>query len=463
MRPFFRIGAAALFLAALFVLSAPAGEPVEAGALPLRPGERVPPPRQRALRDVESIPGQLLACPVCGREVSVPLADLLVRRPPGLAEDEPAPKWRMLWASRDADLAPYPPEGFLAYEADIVLCPNCGYANTVDEFPLPVPPDAARWVRASLTPELRAAERALVGRRSEVMTDEELIVFFNRQELLPDTLRTEHWRTYLAAVRAPALRRAEAAWRAAWAARREAASPPRSALLAERAAAFLESLEKIRRSRPGLPGEIDAVRERLRRLRQGKTGLPDADNMAGRVLLAGQYARLGFLNDAEAIYENLFSELRERFLRHEQDPLWPATTQGAPVGQRLNELEALRSDGEKEIFVKAELVRRERALLREAADRVRDALRAGDLDGRREDALFYAYLVGEFLRRAGDLPLAAEWFENLRNLAEPGSPLSRAAEMQLRYVGEEAGDRVNLLSALGKDAELFAKLREISR
>ncbi len=461
MRPFLRHCALLLLLA--FPSAAPAGEAQDAGALPLRPGERVPPPRQRTLREVETVPEATLACPVCGTRVTVPRADLLMRRPHDLPEDAPAPEWRMHWTTRDADLAPYPPPDVLAYDADIVLCPNCGYADRADEFSLPVPPGAAQWIRASLTPELRAAERALVGRRSDVMTDEEVAAFFNRQELLPDTVRTEHYRTYLAAVHAPALRQAEASWRAAWAARRTVAALPESALLAERAVAFREAARKIRRTRAGLPGEIDAIRSHMARLRQGKTGLPDADNMAGRLLLAGDYVRLGFLAEAEAIYETLFAELRERYLRHEQDPLWPATTPKAPVSQRLNELEALRADAEREVFVRAELIRRERALLLAAANHIRDALRAGDLDASPEDALFYAYLTGEFLRRAGDLPLAAEWFKNLLNLAEEGAPLSRAASMQLRYVGEEAGDRVNLLSALGKDGELFAKLRDICR
>ncbi len=36
-----------------------------------------------------------------------------------------------------------------------------------------------------------------------------------------------------------------------------------------------------------------------------------------------------------------------------------------------------------------------------------------------------------------------------------------AAESQLRFVGEEAGDKVNLLSAFGQDGELFDRLRRI--
>lgn len=453
---------AALVLALALLVPGHSGA-LEAGVFSLRPGERGPRPRQRTLAEVEKIPEKILACPVCGTDVAAPVADLMVRRPPSLGENDPTPKWRMFANDYDADLCPYPEKGFLSWQADIVLCPDCGYANAFDAFPLPVPAEAAAWVEANLKPELRTAQRALVGKRADAMTEEELIAFFNRQDVLPDAIRTEHYRTYLAAVHAPALEQAEAAWLAAWAARRETVAAPKSELFAKRAAAFAVAMEKIRRNRPGLPGDIDAVRSHTRRLRQGKTGLPDADNMTGRVILAGFYVRLGFLDDAEQIYENLFVELRERFLRNDQDPLWAATSTRAPVSQRLNELELLRADAEKEIFIKAELVRRERGLLFAAADRIRDAFRNGDLDGKKDEALFHAYLVGEFLRRGGDLPLASEWFKNLLNIAGAETPLAQAATTQLRFVGEEAGDKVNLLSALGKDGELFAKLREICR
>ncbi len=463
MRPFFPSAAAPVLATALLFAAATAAA-LDAGLPPPRPHTSVQQPRQRTLTEVEAVPERMLACPVCGTEVRAPDADLMVRRPANLSENAPAPKWEMHAADRDADRAPYPTPQFLSYQADIVLCPDCGYANAFDAFARPVSPEAAQWVRASLTPELRAAERALVGSRAATMTDEELVAFFNHQELLPDTLRTEHYRTWLAAVHAPPARQAQAAMLAAWAARRDVAAAPKAALFAGRAAALAEELRGAQRARPGLPGDIDAVLARLRRLRQrSKNTLPGAEDMTLRVLLAGLYVRLGFPGEAEVIYENLFTELRERFLRHEQDPIWPATTPRASVAARLNELELLRADAEKEMFVKAELVRRERALLLAAADHLRDAFRQGAFDGDRDEALFQAYLTGEFLRRAGDLPLAAEWFNNLLALVPEGTELAKAAKNQLEYVGEVAGDKVNLLSALGKDGGLFAKLRDIAR
>ncbi|MCC8191155.1 MAG: hypothetical protein LIP77_11070, partial [Planctomycetes bacterium] len=78
-----------------------------------------------------------------------------------------------------------------------------------------------------------------------------------------------------------------------------------------------------------------------------------------------------------------------------------------------------------------------------------------------EEALFYAYLTGEFLRRAGNLPLASEWFRVVLDLAEDDSAVATAARRQAAVVREEAGSGVNLLAAFGGDSALFDRVRRI--
>lgn len=470
MTVFRRVFAWIFFVLAVAAAPACGGEaspsPSSSFSFPLRPGEAPPFPGQRGLDEVHELPTTALSCPVCGFSVPVPLVDKLMRKLPGDPEAEPVfPRWRMHAAMRDSDRCPYPGQNKIAYQADVVVCPSCGYAREADIFANPVPPEAAAWTLANLRPAIREAENAVVGARRHDMNEDELVRWFAAdQERIPDTVRTEHWRIYLTAIRAPAAERARANRLAAWASRREAAAPPRGQAMARHAAGLAAELAEAEpgRAEQGLHGDIIALRDMLERMRRrNKEALPGMDDMAGRLMLAGMWDRMGFLDEAEKILVALHAEARERFLRLEQDPLWPATARNGSHTARLNELETIRADAEADILVRLEMVRREREQLLAAAGCLREAFGAGAFDASPDEARFEAYMTGELLRRAGNLPLAAEWFKNLIALSEPGSPLARLAARQLEYVGEEAGDRVNLLSALGQDGELLTRLRRI--
>ncbi|MCC8165261.1 MAG: hypothetical protein LIQ31_03705 [Planctomycetes bacterium] len=215
---------------------------IEVGALPLLPGERYSEPRQGGLDEVMEIPTIDLACPTCGHGLSVPAVDTLMRRPP--YSDEPAPKWRMHALYRDSDLCPYPQPGKIAYQADIVVCPLCGFTERLDLFATPVPAEATLWVNRNVTPEFQATLRHLLGQRATEMTDAEILAFFSAQDVIPDTLRTELYRAYLAATHAPGLDRARAALQAAWATRRVVVSRPDGAFLRKHTAAVTTELGK---------------------------------------------------------------------------------------------------------------------------------------------------------------------------------------------------------------------------
>ncbi|MCL2001704.1 MAG: hypothetical protein FWG74_09730, partial [Planctomycetes bacterium] len=153
--------------------------------------------------------------------------------------------------------------------------------------------------------------------------------------------------------------------------------------------------------------------------------------------------------------------LRERFLHPDQDPLWGSTTIRASRSYRVNELDAIRREAEAEVTSKIHLVAWEREILQKAAELIREALIEGECDFDPDQAMFHSYLAAEFIRRAGDLPLAAEWFRNLDALLAEQSPLGQAARKQLEDLASQAGDQVNLLSALGRDGDVFEKLRKI--
>lgn len=413
--------------------------------------------RQRRLDEIQELPKKTVPCPVCDFGVEVPLADKLMLKTPPPAETA----WRMEAAYRDTDFCPYPAPGKVSWQADVVICPNCGYAAEAKSFGQEVSDEAAEWVLANLQPALREAQAGLLGWRRGEMTDEEVAVFFNSQSEIPDVLRLEHWLTCLDGGHAPPLERAKGCWRSAWAFRRQLAANPRSEIFARHAVELQNELKTANAAGDDLHSEITALRALLRKKRQGQSGLPGAVDMTGRLLLAGLWDRHGFLGEAEKLLQGLYHECRERFLRHEQDPLWGETSQRASKTHRLNELELMRTDAEREVFMRLEMVRGEQSRLTAASELIRKAVRNGELDGKPKEALFYSYLTGEFLRRAGNLPLASEWLKNLVSLAGEETPVGKLATRQLNCVGEEAGDKVNLLSAFGQDGDLFARLRGI--
>lgn len=433
---------------------------MEAGSLALRPGEPQPPPGQRGLDQIEAMPTRDLPCPVCSFVVSAPEVDKLLRPAPGAGGT--TARWRMHAAARDADLCPHPGPGKVAYQADLVVCPSCGFTEHVDRFANAVPEETRTWVLENLRPNLRELQRTLLGRSAGELDEAQTAEFFNRQDEIPDLLRHEHYRVYaLAKPRLPKLAKAEATWLAAFAARRQLCAAPDGEFLARRRRAVDEALAKVKRQSPGLAGEITAVTHLLGKNRSGKDRLEFADRLAARLLLAGLKLRHGEGGAAERDLAALADLCRERFARSEQDPLWPAVAPKAKHSYRQNELETIRRELEREIRGRLELLRSHQEHLRNAVQLLESAISEGECDGKPEEALFYAYLIGEFTRRGGDLPLAAEWFKIVGDLSPPDSPLRQASGLQLAVTREQAGDSVNLLAAVGRDSDLFVKLREI--
>lgn len=431
---------------------------LDVGMLPLNPDEAWPQLGQRGLEQIESIPTRIVPCPVCGYEVEMLDADKLMRRPVGGGEPPP---WTMHTESRDADLCPHPGKGRISVQADITVCPSCGFAGKAADYRTGVPAVVATWVRDTLRPNIRQVQAALLGARAKNMSERQIVDFFNRQRDIPDTVRTEHYRVYLQAVNAPALARAEGAWLAAWAARREHSGKPRGAFLAQHDGDISDALQKERDRRPERDEEQSLV-FLLGRTSSGNDRLPHyGDILAARLRLAGRQARKGLFQTAERTLREMAGAAAQRFLRADQDPFWPHTSSRASRTARLAELETIRRNVEAEIVSRLDLMQEERAHLAQATECLRQAVLGGELDDDPKRALFHAYLMGEFLRRSGDFPLASEWLKNLIPLAEPNTPIRQAAENQLQILTEQAGKSINLLAALGQDGEVFAKLRAI--
>ncbi len=311
---------------------------------------------------------------------------------------------------------------------------------------------------------MRAFQMRLLGQRGGEMKDDEIATFYNAQIEIPDLIRMEHYRIVQAAKNAPALTRAEAAWRAAWSCRKEFAAAPRGDFLATRVGNVEFKLEKATKAPAGVKERIAALRDLLtKRDKAGYQLLNAPERYVGALLLAGLLNRQGRSQEAESVLSRTFVAARERYSKEEQDPLWSSTSgKGIPRSARPQLLENARTEIEQEISARLSLLASEREYLYEALLFVEEALLAGAIQGR-DQALFYSYLIGEFHRRHGNLPLAAVWFKEVSNLADPESSYAQAAQLQYEVVVEQAADNVNLLSAIGHDGELIEKLREICK
>ncbi|MDR0362265.1 MAG: hypothetical protein LBJ46_06225 [Planctomycetota bacterium] len=444
-----------LLAPALFSLPLPAGEAPDLLAWPGKPHPR---PMQRDLNEVEAIPTHEDDCPVCGFAIAVPEPDKLMHR---TTDGESRPVWEMHVMEQDADMCPHPGPHKLDYQADILVCPSCGLAAKVDDFFTLVNPGFRAWTLERLRPSIRAAERRLLGKRGADMTDEECAAFFNRQEEIPDRLRTEHARTVYAALRADKLTQAEMNWRAAWAARRALTLTPTDTALAGAAKRALEAHEKRLAGETGIDERIAAWTHLQGKTRSGTDRLPAPERYIGIVLSAGLRDRMGDSQAVEEELSRLYVLSRERYTRPEQDPLWPGTPSRAPRREREHFLEEMRAAFEREATARSLLLSSEKDYLRRAVDHLKDALLAGEMDDDPERALFHAYMIGEFHRRLDELPLADEWFKAVLGLADGAEDLRRFAARQRETVAKQAGNRVNLLAGIGHDGELFEKLRAI--
>lgn len=432
----------------------------EAGALPLRPGEPHPLPRQRALTDILDMPAHKVVCPADGYEILVPDVDKLMRRTPGVKD--PA-RWQMDAASRDADLCPHPGPGMIDYQADLIVCPSCGLSAPESFFAESLPQSSRAWIIDTFRADMLQTQRLLLGQRGGEMSDKEIADFFNRQSEIPDVVRTEHNRIRTLAGRDPAPKRAEATWLAAWAARRAICRPPQGDFLGKRAKAVVTAMGDVKRRERGVEGELKTLTHLLGKTSSGKERLNVGERIAARLMLAGVKSRIGLNAEAERDLEALHAFCRDRFAQPEQDPLWQHTSGKQSKERRRQEVEAIRSECEAEIAVRLDLLRRQDTLLREAAGLIREAILTGGFNNRPDELMFHVYLAGEFFRRSGNLPLAAEWLKLVRSLVPEEQPLDTAARLQLEAIKIQADDKVNLLSAIGQDAEAFERVRDIYR
>jgi tetratricopeptide (TPR) repeat protein len=282
--------------------------------------------------------------------------------------------------------------------------------------------------------------------------------FFNRQDAIPDRLRTENARVIAEVRRASLGEQAFLTWRAAWAARHALNRLPEIPLLTGWNRGALKNLA-LSDAQAALP-----ILQRLSgRTRAGRPANSNpAERLAASILLAGVYDRLGEREAARQELTRLAGESHQRYADSRQDPFWPVVGGRPRAAEKATALDQVRRELEQEIANRQTILEDEYAYLGKAAELLKDALEEAAYPTPGE-ALFHAYLLADFLRRLDQLPAASEWFKAVLSLSGANANLGEAARAGLEQVTRQAGERVNLLAGIGVDGELIEKLREICK
>ncbi|GEM_PF-3343295 len=437
-------------LTSLTVLTLGVALPCRAGEqtrpAPTRPGARGLPPGMEARITVDGeevspedmerrLPKRIrVRCPVCDLALMV--------RPRSL---------RFSASESDRDLCPHP-TGAKSPVSELIVCPRCGFSGTERQHARGLSDERAQWVRTHLTPRTQRAIRDLLTRkltRLQLQPDELWKIFRDDtqenaedqvlEELVPDTIRSANALAFAERFYPESYAvRARLTWLTAWSHRRVVAAPIPADFL-------MRALRRIQTHLDEASAYAPAPKDRVNELAsmfQDSERFGLVDRQVIRLMMAGDYERLGYLDWAAASLQRCRNSARndqgwEEAIREGTDA--GANPPEQAVMQQRNEIIRLASQ-------RLESNREEARLLGEAAELLRKALRqeleTGEVYPPKHIPAM-VYLVGEFERRAGRPGRAYAWLDAASELHPPGD-----------HIGVEifALDQISALrTALGDD------------
>lgn len=322
----------------------------------------------------------------------------------------------------DADMCPHP-TGRVRFYSNILICPSCGFAAHQKTFQEKQSQEIRTWVLAELQPQIRNVQRAKVGLAAKNPTEAQLIAAFDKQENIPDTVRTIHaYKYYVQRGDLNEAVLARSAWTAAWACRREVSSPIYGLFVADSVHRILAEMKKLG------AGEKDPLEDRIRALQRiyerkdlrtadGSLQWTHFDRMVMCMIQAGYYNRLGLNTYALQLLQRIVDDSRNKVAPDmAQDPYFASTESSQPVELREREAIARRNLLYTEAFSRIHLIHKEMEYMAYATRLIQAALvkKLYPL----EEAPSYIYLVGEFERRQENLSRALLWLTYAKALID---------------------------------------------
>jgi len=440
-------------IAAVLLLSAAAtaAEPPPPPTLPTD-GYRIV--SQDEVGELIYVPVRPYPCPLCSFMASVPEPWLLSGEGVAIAGG----RWGLQSSDWDSDTCPHPAGARIKFQADITVCPKCGFAAYTEDFMQPQPPEVKRWVDETVTPSFRIILRRLMGEPTEPaapsgknvrpvagkgtperLTDEQLANFFVKPESIPDIVRCELARVYYETHGKDPLQTAKITWTTAWAYRRSMSGPLDGRHLGTITQKIIQSLNRRTGFLPDFsldPNEpvkkwIHTLHEMQERNRSS------FERLALSLLMAGGYARLGYGEWAMASLQNVVDGAT-----HQSSTFASAVRIDATPEERNAEIRNRQALLIYHAEVGLQQIATERQLLHLASERLLAIARGGDHDVQR------LYLIGEFARRAGNYPRAALWLYVADSIAKgssgaPGIEIFAASQLDvLNYYMEDRGETI---------------------
>lgn len=433
---------------AAFWLSATASAQ-DAGQRPLGPiemdqGEDNPFYRQVSEEEVKKLIGiktRPVRSPITGKPLHIPVED------PSSTD-------------LDSDLCPHP-TGKLDFYSPIVLDPDSGFAAYRQHFVKPQSPEIQAWVKKNLTPRLHKVLRDMVGDRMKA-NPRMIAAHFSQQENLPDIIRCEHALAYYSHINASPAVRARLAWLCAWAYRRAVNDTIEGPYLMNSVLEVVKAMSSDANSRN------DDIQDRINRLADlydatdpdGKPKFLFIERQIIRLMLAGEYDRLGITNWAESCLKAVATASSERkTYQSVQDDPWTQGIRGEPA-DRIR----IAAQQRKAIFEHAQarraMLAKEAKYLGLAAKLIREGLAADQYPP--EKRAFFIYLVGEFERRRENFGAAKMWLgasSSLLTEAGEGDYARKQLQILTDYIGRRGG-KVNLNYA-GKDQDRTLLMQQV--
>lgn len=397
-------------------------------------------------------------CPVCGqswdkvdahraclkrfspatRPVTCPSCQLVLH----ITEERPrARSWQI-----DRDMCSHAHIGTRA-PSQLAVCPRCGFAAGKSFFDKPASALTAaqrEWIHKNLTPRTHAALISILGILNPDMqpSPDEAYKVFDRnagrrlqtgfeklaeeivEHQVPDDLRCENALLFAHEfyLEENPLVVANLAWLTAWSMRREVCGPINHAVLVKGVQRIHAHLGRGYQLHVPPNERVNQLGEMYR----DQTTYSLFDRQVMLLLMAGDYQRLGYRQWA-------LDCLKACLEATESDELWRAaeeSTSPAERNARANltpQQQALvRPALARVVRYRISAANREATYLKDAARFLRRALEQ-QRDIPPVDVPTYVYLVGEFERRAGNLPRAYAWLEAASALRPPQE--ARGAEI----------------------------------
>jgi predicted RNA-binding Zn-ribbon protein involved in translation (DUF1610 family) len=423
-------------------------------------------------------------CPVCGKSWNIkgeknPHEECLKKLMPNLHSIRCGSCGMSLLVKRktvnfkteemDKDLCPHKPGTSKAF-SEYIVCPKCGFSGTEIQHRKGLTPSQRQWVLTSLKARTQKKINEILHRnlsKLEMKDKNDLYKIFSGkysvapeavkakgEEIIegsvPETIRCENALLFAEKFYpADKFLLARLSWLAAWAYRREVASPMNESML-------IRPMKRIGRvlanEFPVSPSPEERVNF-LVKIYKDKQKYPFVQRQVMLIMMGGDYQRLGFTKWAMDCFNACKAACDSQALRIEEEA----------AGVNKKDMAAWREDMKKSLAIRIESALTELKYLQKASYYIKAGLKSFSSASKTIDINqipAHVYLAGEFDRRCRNFAPAIVWLGAAEDMRLPAkqSGIEIWAEKQLGALRSTAGNISSSYAEKVTDLTLLASL-----